>query len=269
MASQWLFPDEALGEYVSAYILSDFTDGFAQDMAYMYPIGCAVLCFSLDKSCVFKEVSTGLIIKHAKFNFIHQFKHPRIYQLLAFPDKIVHVIFKPFGAYRLLGIAQNASFDEHGTALEHLLKIETEPVLRKIEDAGADGHQIITIINQWLKNQLNKSEKRNINLVRQACKLIDSDHGNTSMESLAKKMYLSQRVLQYQFQEQVGLSPKLYSRIIRFNQILKEIKSSSHSDWQALAFKYNYFDQAHFINDFKCFSGNAPAHLLKMRGIIS
>lgn len=269
MASQWLLPPEALAEYISAYIISDFTDGFTQDLAYMYPIGSAVLCFSLDKACLFKDMRTGTIIKHAKFNFIHQFKQPYIYELLAIPQRIIHVIFRPFGAYRLLGISQNTSFDEHGTSLENLLGPEINTLLHKIEDAENNCSQAVYTINNWLENQLTNNSSKNINLVKQACMLIDSEKGNLSMQSLAKKMFLTPRVLQYKFQEQIGLSPKLYSRIIRFNQILTELRSNQHADWQEIALNYNYFDQAHLINDFKYFSGNTPTHLLRIRGIIS
>jgi AraC-like DNA-binding protein len=270
MASKWFYPEWPLREYISTYILSDYgINGMVNDTTYMYPIGSAVLCFSLDRPAIFKEICSGQIIKHAKFNFIHQFKQPRHYQVIVSPDKVLHVVFKPYGAYRLLGIPQNCSFDEHGTSLPAVLAGKITPLLTQIEDAAYNITHIIKLVNNWLENQLIKKEKLDVDRVRHACMLIEKNQWNLSIEQLAKKVWLSKRTLQYQFQEQVGLSPKLYSRITRFNSLLAGIKSNQLTDWREIAFKYNYFDQAHFIKEFKRFSGNSPAHLPDIRAILS
>src|ERR1700737_451029 len=231
MSSKWFYPRRPLRENISKYILSDYgISGFVDDTTYMYPIGSAVLCFSLDSPAVFKEISSGQIIKHAKFNFIHQFKQPRIYQVIASPTKVLHIVFKPYGAYRLLGIPQNCSFDEHGTALPDMLAGKIIPLLNQIEDAAYNSSHIIKLVNEWLENQLVKKVKIDVDRVRHACMLIETSQGNLSIEQLAKKVWLSKRALQYQFQEQVGLSPKLYSRITRFNSLLAWIKNNNITD---------------------------------------
>jgi AraC-like DNA-binding protein len=60
------------------------------------------------------------------------------------------------------------------------------------------------------------------------------------------------------FQQQVGLTPKRYSRLHRFHAALAQIRQGKQVDWAALALACGYFDQAHFINDFKAFSGLVP-----------
>ena len=103
----------------------------------------------------------------------------------------------------------------------------------------------------------------------QACTLIEANHGSLPIGQLAQKLWLSKRVLEYEFQEQVGLPPKLYSRITRFNSVMTGIKNKKITDWQDLASKYNYFDQAHFINEFKRFSGSSPSKQPNIRAILS
>lgn len=270
MPSEWFYPPQPLREYISTYILSDYgINGFVDTTTYMYPIGSAVLCFSLDKPAVFKEISSGQIIRHARFNFIHQFKQPRFYQVLACPTKVLHVIFKPYGAYSLLGIPQNCSFDEHGTSLLNMLSNKIMPLLNQIEDAAGNSSLVIKLVNEWLKNQLIKKEQIDVGRIRHACILIEMNQGSLPIEQLAEKVCLSKRALQYLFQEQVGLSPKLYSRITRFNSLLPGIKNNKITDWQEIVFKYKYFDQAHFIKEFKHFSGNSPARLPVIRAILS
>lgn len=270
MSSEWFYPSLVLKEYISSYMLSDYSGNGTGDTPFgMYPIGSAVLCFSLDRPGICKEVGSEKIIRHAKFNFIHQFKQPRFYEVIAWPAKVLHVVFKPFGAYRLLGVPQNCSFDDHATSLYDMLANKIMPLLNQIEDAAGNSRRVIKLVNDWLENQLVKNEKIDVARISRACLLIEANQGSLPIGELAKKLWLSKRVLEYQFQEQVGLSPKLYSRITRFNALMTGIKHKKVTDWQELVMKYNYFDQAHFIKEFKRFSGSSPAHQPEVRAILS
>jgi AraC-like DNA-binding protein len=270
MASQRVYPLQALCKYVSAYILSDYSvDGFVDDTACIYPEGSAILCFSFDNPFVFKEISSGSILKLTKFNFIPQFKQPRFYQVIARPNKVLHVIFKPYGAYKLLGIAQNSPFDEHGTSLFDMLADKIKPLLNQIEDAAYNASHIIQLVNKWLETQLVKNEKIDVSRVSHACILIAASHGNMPIKQLTQNMQISRRALEYQFKEQVGLSPKLYSRITRFGFLLTAIKNNKAVNWQELSFRHKFFDQAHLINEFKYFSGSSPTHLSEINPIVT
>jgi AraC-like DNA-binding protein len=66
------------------------------------------------------------------------------------------------------------------------------------------------------------------------------------------------------FRREVGLPPKLYSRIRRFQHALRQIEQERRVDWSSLALAAGYFDQAHFYRDFRVFSGITPrAYLTK------
>ncbi len=269
MSVSSVLPSPPLCTYVAAYVISEYDDGFVNAVTSMYPIGAAILCFSMDNTVVCREVGQSNIIKHSRFNFIHQFKYPRFYQVIAAPKKVLHVIFRPYGAYKLLGIPQDASFEEHGTSLSVLLADKINPLLKMIEDAGDHVSWVIHLVNKWLEHQLTTNEYLDITRISHACSFIAANQGCISIEKLAQEICLSKRVLEYKFKEQVGVSPKLYSRIIRFNALLSDIKSNTFKDWQELALHYKYFDQAHFIKVFKRFSGSSPAHYPAIRGIIA
>ena len=64
------------------------------------------------------------------------------------------------------------------------------------------------------------------------------------------------------FQKQVGLTPKLFFRVRRFQKVLRVIGSGSPVDWAEIALTCGYFDQAHFIHDFRAFSGINPSAYL-------
>lgn len=270
MTSEWFPPGQLLCEYISAYVLSDYDiKDFSNSITCAYPSGSAVLCFSLDGAVHFKELGSKKIIRHSKFNFIHQLKRPRFYQVISFPDKILHVVFKPFGAYRILGIPQNCDFNEDGTALSDLFGAGIAALLNQIEDAGRDSNRVIQLVNEWLETQLIKNERNDVNRIHHACKLIDDHLGGFCIEKLTREVCLSKRALEYKFEEQVGLLPKLYGRIIRFNGLLDVVQNNKRVDWKELAFKYGYFDQAHLIKEFKHFSGSPPGHFQGIRSIVS
>lgn len=66
-----------------------------------------------------------------------------------------------------------------------------------------------------------------------------------------------------QFRDQVGLPPKLFCRVRRFQRALRQIHTRREVDWADLACRCGYFDQAHFANDFQTFSGLNPTRYLR------
>lgn len=87
---------------------------------------------------------------------------------------------------------------------------------------------------------------------------IDQRQGLVSVEELAKQFHLSRRWLEKQFQTQIGMTPKGYTRVIRFRNVLNHLYHSPQPSWMEVVARYNYTDQSHFIKDFYQFTGNSP-----------
>jgi AraC-like DNA-binding protein len=68
-----------------------------------------------------------------------------------------------------------------------------------------------------------------------------------------------------QFRREVGLTPKLFCRIRRFQEVLGLIHSQKTVNWADVACSCGYFDQAHFVNDFLAFAGLNPSAYLDRR----
>lgn len=73
----------------------------------------------------------------------------------------------------------------------------------------------------------------------------------------------TQKHLIDQFKKYVGLTPKYYQRILRFNDILQQIKQQESILWSQVAYQCGYSDQSHFIKEFKHFSGFNPKKFIK------
>jgi AraC-like DNA-binding protein len=79
--------------------------------------------------------------------------------------------------------------------------------------------------------------------------------GTTTIAELTRTTGLSPRRLSERFNQQIGISPKLYCRIQRFQQAIQQMHRGADVRWAELALTCGYYDQAHFANDFRGFSG--------------
>jgi AraC-like DNA-binding protein len=80
-----------------------------------------------------------------------------------------------------------------------------------------------------------------------------------AISSVTDQIGLSERRFIQVFADHVGLTPKLFCRIQRFQKALRHIVRSTSIDWTQIALSCGYFDQAHFIHDFRAFSGINPS----------
>jgi AraC-like DNA-binding protein len=82
---------------------------------------------------------------------------------------------------------------------------------------------------------------------------------------LNQKVGYSQKHFIEMFKRQVGITPKAYLKIIRFQKAIVEIEQRKDVDWSAISQDCGFYDQAHFINDFKSFSGFRPEEYVKLK----
>lgn len=87
-----------------------------------------------------------------------------------------------------------------------------------------------------------------------------------TVKEVSEQVGLSQRRFIQVFSEEVGLTPKLFCRIRRFQQVVRRIGKAQRVEWADLALGCGYFDQTHFIRDFRAFSGITPTSFLAHRG---
>jgi AraC-like DNA-binding protein len=85
----------------------------------------------------------------------------------------------------------------------------------------------------------------------------------SSTDQYAYKANMSVRTFERRFMEQVGISPKLYSKLLRFNDAMLVKAMHPEKSWTSVAYECNYYDQMHLIKDFKQFSGYTPTELFK------
>ncbi|SFQ35080.1 helix-turn-helix domain-containing protein [Parafilimonas terrae] len=118
----------------------------------------------------------------------------------------------------------------------------------------------IKIIEQFLLSQL--KERKEDKLIVEAVKLIYQSNGLIKIKELTQKLFISQSPFEKRFRSLVGTTPKKFASIVRFNAVIGDLKKArSLTD---LCFEHNFFDQAHFIKDFKQYTGDTPENFKRL-----
>lgn len=92
--------------------------------------------------------------------------------------------------------------------------------------------------------------------------------GLVSVDQLAVNAGISSRQLERRFMREVGVGPKLLSRILRFQQVFRAVERSDAA-WASIAIECGYYDQAHLIRDFNQFAQQTPSVLIVEQSALS
>ncbi|RPE09031.1 AraC family transcriptional regulator [Chitinophaga lutea] len=169
--------------------------------------------------------------------------------------------FGIFGAYlyptalpHLFGLA-SPDFSNQMPDLASVLGHEGSLLEEQIMTAA--GHEErVRLLSRFLSGRLrNKEEHPTVAHI--ALRHILQHKGQLNVEELAGHICLSTRQFERTFKTYCGFSPKLYTRIIRFQQAL-EAYGAKDMSLTAIGYACGYYDQSHFIREFRAFSGYHP-----------
>ena len=169
--------------------------------------------------------------------------------------------FGIFGAYlypyaipRLFAFPAS-DFTDISPDLESVFGKEGKLLEEQISTAG-DNPARVEIASGFLHRKLSVSGRELPSTYRAINSIIESA-GSVRISELAREHAISTRQFERRFKELAGLSPKLYSRVVRF-QSATQHKFEGVRDLTQIAYACGYYDQSHFINDFRQFSGYTP-----------
>jgi AraC-like DNA-binding protein len=128
------------------------------------------------------------------------------------------------------------------------------------------------MIEIFLLKRLNHSETID-HLVRSVVETILTGNGQLTIDELSKQTPINRRQLERKFHQSIGLSPKQLSKIIRLQAAIKMLLNHEFTNLTNLAHENDYYDQSHFIKDFKELVGVTPKELygnnLKMNFLLN
>lgn len=255
LTSEQFEPSPALRPYLDRYIYEAFdasSHQYSPDQ-YCLPHGTAQLIFQIkNPSCFgwqgqrFYKFPAAFLVGVARETTVWKMAgDTAIFQLQLKPEGFMQLFDRPL-----------ADFFNTFVDVTDILGWEGAHLFEQLQAANTNTARI-AIVESFFKNQLRFKSIEN-HYFFEALQRIRQSEGNFSIESLSKSLQVGERQLQRAFKEKLGLSPKLYHRIVRFSQTYAAIQQRCHFNWADVALSHDYADQAHFIRDFKEFAGVTP-----------
>jgi len=178
-------------------------------------------------------------------------------------DEFLGVHFNLGGGFPFLGFPCG-ELHNHNITLADLWGERRACKLLTLLHDSATAEMKFQVLEEWLVLVATRPLKHHP-AVSFALQEFQRDPGSLKSAEMAERVGISQRRFIQIFRDEVGLTPKLFCRVQRFQEVIKTIGSRDTVDWLDIALPCGYFDQAHFIHDFQEFSGLTPREYLGLR----
>ena len=256
MVYKEFIPGDALKQYVKCYYMFESdTSAVFDDKAFA--TGCIEIMFNMGTSRW--QTAAG-----------NDFKTTPLVELWG--QVIQPLTFRSLGKNRMLGIRfyphtasvfLNDNISQFNNQVTNFIDVAGKPVhdLHTRLLNAASLQECIQLIEDFLLKRLTLVEKKldKINLVSSVMKELKREDFFDNIGNTASRYGITSRYLQKLFLHHTGLTPKLYSKINRFQNSLLLVAKKDLS-LTSIAYECGYFDQSHFIREFRSFTGFTPSN---------
>jgi AraC-like DNA-binding protein len=171
-------------------------------------------------------------------------------------------VFKANGLFAIFGIPQKILINQILSA-EDILGNESRLLTEQLE-SSANLYEMGRHLNTYLTRKfLSQKHKFYSTIVASVSNCILKNKGLASIDKLARDANMGLRNLERRFIDEVGMPPKLYTRITRFYNAIQSKMLHPEKNWTDITYEHGYYDQSHFIKDCKEFSSRSPEDLFK------
>jgi AraC-like DNA-binding protein len=264
MSLQTFKPSPKLNAVVLRYEFIDFTADPEEEYSIQVLPGFDngfIFTFYRDKPMVIQNEemgfqilpTTNLIPPREIPAYNYDVKNVRAIRVLFHPGVLAGIYGIPLGYF-------SNNLVELGSALDKKLLVVEE----QLAEAATPFTQI-QIIEQYLLKML-RFQKLNVSLSSFLNRLLCRHGYGHSVEQIAGKLGLSSRHLNRLLYKEVGFSATAFIRVHRFQQILKYFYQQSSISLTQVAYQFDFYDQSHFIREFKRMGDQTPGNFLKKLG---
>lgn len=254
MNYQTFQPHSDIASLVKCYWTLEVPAEVNPERQRIVPDGCVEMAFILGDD-IKRYTSDNNFILQPRAMVLGQTLEPFYIEPTGYVNTFA-VRFYPYGFASFVNTPlQNLANKE--TPLEHLFgEVAAKELNQKIIHATST-QQRIEIIEHFLLNKLN--DKVTIdNIVKSTIDTLLSTKGNLPINVILKEDPSRRRQLERKFLKQIGISPKQLGKVIRMQTALNMMLNQKTESLTKIAYESAYYDQAHFIKDFKEFTGTNP-----------
>jgi AraC-like DNA-binding protein len=172
---------------------------------------------------------------------------------------LIGISFKPFGLYPLVKIPITA-FTNQAIDLDLLNNELSEKLADRIAKLYTTRERLAKI-EEVLLEHIDLALLPDNTLLALLNRL--SLEYNLRIDEFCGKYGIHKRTLERRFNKYAGLCPKTFVKIARFQKLLKVLAANNYQDLTTLAYTFDYYDQTHFVKDFKGYTGSSPLTFLR------
>jgi AraC-like DNA-binding protein len=188
--------------------------------------------------------------------------HTRTFAIDAYQPHMLGVQFKPGGAFAFFGGSAREFQDVH-VSLGDIWGCDADRLHQRLVEAPTPNDKIALLFHEMARRY---SEQAHHPAVALALQLFGNCPHRVSVTTVAREAEVSPKKLIRLFAEEVGMTPKAYLRVARFQQVLERVHAAPRVDWMEVVERHGYYDQPHFIREFREFSGFTPTEYFRLRG---
>lgn len=205
-------------------------------------------------------------IKH-KVYFVGQAISPGVLFSSSLSLDIIAVNFTSTAVFQLTGIDMDNFTDQVIDAEEIFGKAINELYNKILE--SKDKEQALSMIDEFLCLKAREKKKQNKSCILTSLSILNKNAGDISVRILQKVTNTHPRTLERAFKSEIGMSPKTYQRLLRFNQAKRYIEENRHIEWWEVVMRFGFYDQSHFISEFQIFAGQTPKEYINNWTLLS
>lgn len=218
----------------------------------------AILFDKNERSTPVKSVSKAREQNLKRHLVLGQFTKSYLYTLKGSADSIVFH-FKPTMMYRMMQKPMHLFTDKIEPLQEHLPRYEELLNIINISNRS----EILDQVQQFILNCEMSKPPTQILVVEKIVREIIVSNGNIDLLKLGKDEGVSERSMQRYFLEYIGVSPKTFKNIARFNFVTRSMEMGTNKKLNDLLYAAGYSDSNHFTKDFKKIAGITPSQYYK------
>ncbi len=178
------------------------------------------------------------------------------------PLSLIAAHFKPGGAFPFFALPA-AEIRDLQLPFDELWGRDALHLRDCILEAGTSNARF-GLLERFLLSRLDRNRQRHP-AVGYAVAQLQNASDAPSVAQIVERTGLSARRFINVFRDEVGLTPKVFSRLVRFRNVIRSIQTQTDVDWADTALACGYFDQPHFVHDFRAFAGVSPSAYLRNR----
>lgn len=173
-------------------------------------------------------------------------------------SQCVQIDFTPLGAYRFFGFPMH-EIANRMVALDDIGDTSIDELRRRLGEVG-DWAARLRLAEDFVRARLARAAPAGA-AMSFAVEAILRGQGRVRIGDVARRLDWSRKHLNQRFREEVGIGPKAFARMVRFNRALTLARAGSDDGWAGIAFDCGYADQAHLVREFRAFAGATPTAL--------